>query len=317
VNICSNNHPIGPCDQGVRADSLHVLSIGEEHMRSVWNGSIRIGAAAIPVRAYGATEEQTSGLHQVHVTDGGRVRHRKICEIDGATVGADDLARGYVLPGGETVVLIDEDLARLPLPTSRAIDVQAFAPLEEIDPIYFARSYHLEPEPAGVKPYVLFSEALARSGRVAVVKVALRGRESLAVLRIRDQVIVLETMLWPDEIRTPDFPFRHQDVAISTSELREAALLIDALSEPFTPDRYTDRYREALQALVQSKIDGDEAVQPTAVAQDAGAADLVSALRATLVDKRGAVASARAAEDRAAAESAAAKEAADRTRTPS
>src|SRR4051812_19486633 len=218
-------------------------------MRSVWNGSIRIGAATIPVRAYGATEEQTTGLHQVHVTDGGRIRHRKVCEVDGATVGGEEVARGYVMPGGETVVLTDDDLAKLPLPTSRAIDVQAFAPLAEIDPMYFARSYHLEPEPAGVKPYVLFTEALQQSGRVAIVKVALRGRESLAVLRVRDQVIVLETMLWPDEIRKPDFPFLHQDVPISPSERREVMLLIDALSEPFTPDAYTDRYREALQEL--------------------------------------------------------------------
>ncbi len=294
-------------------------------MRSVWNGIVRIGAASIPVRAYGATEEHTTGLHQVHVTDGGRVRHRKVCEVDGATVPGGELARGYVLPGGETVVLTDEDLARLPLPTSRAIDVQAFAPLEEIDPIYFARSYHLEPEPAGTKPYVLFSEALQQSGRVAIVKVALRGRESLGVLRIRDQVIALETMLWPDEIRTPEFPFLHQDVAISPSELREATLLIDALSEKFTPTRYTDHYREALQALVQAKIDGNELVQPTIVEQESGAADLLTALRATLAEKHGReappasstrVASARAAEDRAAEERAAAKNAATRTRTP-
>jgi DNA end-binding protein Ku len=293
-------------------------------MRSVWNGTIRIGAADIPVRAYGATEEHTTGLHQVHLTDGGRVRHRKVCEVDGATVTADELARGYVMPGGETVVLTDEDLANLPLPTSHAIDVQAFAPLAEIDPIYFARSYHLEPEPAGTKPYVLFGEALRQSGRVAIVKVALRGRESLGVLRVRDQVIVLETMLWPDEIRTPDFPFQHQDVTISTAELREVTALIDALSESFTPSRYRDGYREALNALVQAKIDGNELVQPTAVAQDAGAADLLTALRTTLTEKRGgdsaadsAVASARQAEGRAAEESKTARDVAGRSRTPS
>ncbi|HWM06887.1 MAG TPA: Ku protein [Actinophytocola sp.] len=294
-------------------------------MRSVWNGSIRIGAADIPVRAYGATEEQSTGLHQVHLNDGGRVRHRKVCEVDGKTVAGEELARGYVMPGGETVVLTDEDFAKLPLPTSRAIDVQAFAPLEEIDPIYFARSYHLEPEPSGTKPYVLFSEALQQSGRVAIVKVALRARESLGVLRIRDQVIVLETMLWPDEIRTPEFPFLHQDVRISTNELREATALIDALSERFTPTRYTDHYREALQALVQSKIDGNDLVQPTAAKQEVGASDLLTALRATLREREGrdsppardAVAEAQAAEERAAAELSAAQEAADRSRTPS
>ena len=255
-------------------------------MRSVWNGTIRLGLASIPVKAYGATEEQGTGLHHVHVTDGGRVRHRRVCEVDGAEVELAELARGYVLPGGETVVLTEEDFAKLPLPTSRAIEVQAFAEVEEIDPIYFARSYHLEPEPAGVKSYVLLSEALKRSGRVAVVKIALRQKESLAVLRVRDQVIVLETMLWPDEIRTPDFPFLYQEVAISERELDEATDLVETLSETFTPGRYTDSYRTALQALVQSKIDGNDLVQPAASSQLEGAADLLGALRNSVADKR-------------------------------
>lgn len=290
-------------------------------MRSVWNGTIRLGLASIPVKAYGATEEQGTGLHHVHVTDGGRVRHRRVCEVDGAEVELSELARGYVLPGGETVVLTEEDFAKLPLPTSRAIDVQAFAQVEEIDPIYFARSYHLEPEPAGVKSYVLLSEALKRSGRVAVVKVALRQRESLAVLRVREQVIVLETMLWPNEIRTPDFPFLHQEVAISDRELNEATDLVESLSEKFAPAKYTDSYRTALNALVRAKIDGNELVQPTASTQVESAADLLSALRNTLADKRvprQRVEEARAAAAAAAAAKSKAKAAArKRKRTPS
>lgn len=254
-------------------------------MRSVWNGTIKIGAASIPVRAYGATEERSTGLHQVHASDGGRIRHRKICEVDGTVVEGADVARGYVLPGGDTVVLTDEDLALLPLSTSKAIEVQTFAPITEIDPIYFARSYHLEPEPVGTKPYLLLSEALQQSGRVAIVKVALRQRESLGVLRIRDQVIVLETMLWPDEIRPPEFPFLHQDVAISEDELTEAVALIDALSESFSPARYTDRYKEALSELVRAKIEGNEVVQPTAARQRERAGDLLTALRTSLADK--------------------------------
>lgn len=272
-------------------------------MRSVWNGTIRLGLASIPVKAYGATDEQGSGLHHVHVTDGGRVRHRRVCEVDGAEVELAELARGYVLPGGETVVLTEEDFAQLPAPTTRAIEVESFARVDEIDPIYFARSYHLEPEPSGVKSYVLLTEALARSGRVAVVKIALRTRESLAVLRVRDQVIMLETMRWPDEIRTPDFPFLHQDVAISERELREATDLVETLSEAFIPSRYSDSYRSALEALVQAKIDGNDVVQPSAAAQVEGAADLLSALRTSVADKRmprQRVEEARAAEGRAA-----------------
>lgn len=254
-------------------------------MRSVWNGTIRLGLANIPVKAYGATEERGTGLHHVHVTDGGRVRHRRVCEVDGAEVELSELARGYVLPGGETVVLTEEDFAKLPLPSSRAIEVQSFAHVEEIDPIYFARSYHLEPEPAGVKSYVLLGEALRRSGRVAVVKIALRQRESLGVLRIRDQVIVLETMMWPHEIRTPDFPFLHQEVDVSEREVRDATELVENLSEAFVPSRYADSYRDALHSLVQAKIDGNDLVQPAASSQLEGAADLLSALRTTLADK--------------------------------
>jgi DNA end-binding protein Ku len=288
-------------------------------MRSVWNGTIRLGLANIPVKAFGATEEQGTGLHHVHVTDGGRVRHRRVCEVDGAEVELAELARGYVMPGGEVVVLTDEDFAKLPLPTSRAIDVQSFAQVAEIDPIYFARSYHLEPEPAGAKSYVLFSEALQRSGRVAVVKIALRQRESLGVLRIRDQVIVLETMLWPDEIRTPDFPFLHQDVEVSETELREAATLIESLSETFVPAMYTDSYRTALQSLVQAKIDGNELVQPAAASQLEGAADLLGALRTTLADRQvpqQRVAEARAAESAAERAKETARKAAKKKHTP-
>lgn len=284
-------------------------------MRSVWNGTIRLGLASIPVKAYSATEESGTGLHHVHVTDGGRVRHRRVCEVDGAEVELGELARGYVLPGGETVVLTEEDFAKLPLPTSRAIEVQAFAQVEEIDPIYFARSYHLEPEPAGVKSYVLLSEALKRSGRVAVVKIALRQRETLAVLRVRDQVIVMETMLWSDEIRTPDFPFLHHEVAVSERELHEATDLVESLSEKFTPSRYSDSYRAALQALVQAKIDGNEVVQPAGASQSEGASDLLSALRSSVAEKqvpRQRVEEARAAEAAAARAKSKAKAAAKR-----
>ncbi|TDV53856.1 Ku protein [Actinophytocola oryzae] len=289
-------------------------------MRSVWNGTIRLGLATIPVKAYGATEEQGTGLHHVHVTDGGRVRHRRVCEVDGAEVDLTELARGYVLPGGETVVLTESDFAKLPLPTSRAIEVQAFAQVEEIDPIYFARSYHLEPEPAGVKSYVLLAEALRRSGRVAVVKVALRSRESLAVLRVRDQVIMMETMLWPDEVRAPEFPFLHQEVVVTERELREATDLVETLTEKFAPAQYSDSYRTALQALVQSKIDGNELVQPAASSQVAGAADLLGALRTTVAEKRmprQRVEEARAAETAASEASSKARAAARRRRSPS
>ncbi|HEX3779373.1 MAG TPA: Ku protein [Pseudonocardiaceae bacterium] len=248
-------------------------------MRSIWNGSIAFGGVSIPVKAYPATEEHTSGLHQAHSSDGGRVKVRRVCEIDNAEVPYPEVVKGYELAGGDVVLLTDEDLATLPLPTTRSIEVCAFTPLEQVDPIYFGKSYYLEPEPAGTKPYVLFSEALQQSGRVAVVKVALRQRESLGVLRVRQQVIVLETMLWADEIRTPDFPFQHEDVDLSGAEINAAAGWIEKLSAPFAPEKYADSYQAALKALVQAKIDGLDVVAPTAAAQDAGTQDLLAALR--------------------------------------
>jgi DNA end-binding protein Ku len=248
-------------------------------MRSVWKGTIGFGAAAIPVKAYAATEEHGTGLHQLHAPDGGRIRQKRICEIDGAEVPYAEIAKGYELPDGDVVILSEEDLAALPVPTLHSIEVCAFAPLEQVDPIYFAKSYYLEPEVTGVKPYVLLSEALQQSGLVAVVKIAIRQRETLAVLRIRDQVIVLATMLWPDEIRTPDFPFLHQDVDVRLPELRAAVNSIEQLAGNFAPRQYSDGYREALTALINAKAEGAEVVRPTEVRQDAGVLDLMTAFQ--------------------------------------
>ena len=281
-------------------------------MRSVWTGSIRLGLANIPVRAYSATEDQGgTGLNQVHLADGGRIRHRRVCEVDGTDVALADVAKGYVMPGGEVVVLTDDDFAKLPLPTSRAIEIQSFAPAGEIDPIYFARSYHLEPSQAGVKAYVLFSEALQQSGKVAIVKVALRQRENLGVLRIRDQVIVLEDRTVarrgaPARLPVPAPGRRHRRAGAARG------VRADRRAErQFTAGRYTDRYREALAELVQAKIDGNELVQPAAAAQSEGAADLLGALRTSVAARQ--VETARAAEAKAAEAKDAAKKAA-RTR---
>jgi DNA end-binding protein Ku len=248
-------------------------------MRSVWKGTIGFGAAAIPVKAYAATEEHGTGLHQLHASDGGRIRQKRICEIDGAEVPYAEISKGYELPDGDVVILSDEDLATLPLPTLHSIEVCAFAPLEQVDPIYFAKSYYLEPEVTGVKPYVLLSEALQQSGLVAVVKIAIRQRETLGVLRVRDQVIVLATMLWPDEIRTPEFPFLHQDVDVRLPELRAAVASIEQLAGNFAPRQYADGYREALTALINAKAEGAEVVRPTEVRQDAGVVDLMTAFQ--------------------------------------
>src|SRR5581483_11634664 len=231
-------------------------------MRSIWKGSISFGLVSIPVKLYSATEERDVSFHQVHREDGGRIRYKRVCQIDGEEVAYSDIAKGYELSNGEVVVLTDDDFADLPLSTSRAIDVLEFVPLEQVDPLYFTKSYYLEPEGAGAKPYVLLREALERSGRVALVKIALRQRETLATLRVRDGVFVLEMMLWPDEIRAPDFAFLAGDVDVRQQELAMAQSLIDPLSGDFDPSQYSDNYREALQALIDAKVAGKEVVAP-------------------------------------------------------
>ncbi|MDQ3433031.1 MAG: Ku protein [Actinomycetota bacterium] len=252
-------------------------------MRSIWKGAISFGLVTIPVRLYSATEERDVTFHQVHRSDGGRIRYRRVCQLDGEEVSYGDIAKGYELDSGEVVVLTDEDFADLPLSSSRSVEVLQFVPLEQVDPMYFAKSYFLEPDAAGAKPYVLLREALEQSGRVAVVKVALRQRESLACLRVRRGVLVLETMLWPDELRTPDFGFLDEDISVRPQEVTMASSLIEALAGDFAPEQYTDSYREALQQLIEAKVEGREVVeheQPTE--QPGTVVDLMAALRASV-----------------------------------
>ena len=252
-------------------------------MRSIWKGAISFGLVTIPVKLYSATEERDVSFHQVHREDGGRIRYKRVCQTDGEEVPYSDIAKGYELSSGEVVVLTDEDFADLPLTTSRTIDVLEFVPLEQVDPIYFAKSYYLEPEASGAKPYVLLREALEKSGRVALVKIALRQRESLATLRVRDGVFVLEMMLWPDEVREAEFGFLDDDIDVRPQELQMAESLIDTLSGDFQPEQYSDNYREALQALIEAKVEGREVVQPEQPAGDTGTVvDLMAALRASV-----------------------------------
>ena len=258
----------------------------EEAMRSIWAGAISFGMVVIPVKLYAATEQRDVAFRQVHREDGGRIQFRRVCSVDGQEVPYSDVAKGYELATGDVVVLTDDDLKELPLATAKRIDVLHFAPAGELDPILANKAYYLEPEPAGVRAYVHFRDALERSGRVAVAKVAIRQREALAALRVRDGVVVLETLLWPDEVRAPDFKFLDEDVDIRTQELKMAASLIDTMTEDFDPSLYKDTYREALEALVQAKIEGNEVVRPpgSAVPADTpgGPADLTETLRASV-----------------------------------
>ncbi|MDX6216252.1 MAG: end-binding protein Ku [Frankiales bacterium] len=261
-------------------------------MRSIWKGAISFGLVTIPVKLYSATEQKDVTFHQVRRSDGSRIKYKRVAASDGEEVAYGDIAKGFELPSGETVVLTDDDFKDLPLSTNKAIDVLTFVPLEEVDPIYFEKSYYLEPEKTGTKPYVLLREALEESGKVAIVKVALRSRESLATLRVRDGVFVLETMLWPDEVRAPDFAFLDEDVDVRPQELAMAGSLIETLSGEFDPSQYSDSYRDALQSVIDAKVEGREVVQPEEAQPSTGTVvDLMAALRASVeAAKKGATA---------------------------
>jgi DNA end-binding protein Ku len=258
-------------------------------MRAIWKGAVSFGLVSIGVRLYSATEEKDIRFHQVHRVDGGRIKYKRVCSIDGEEVSYDDIAKGYDIGGGEMVILTDEDFAELPLTTSRAIEVLEFVPAEQVDPMLYAKAYYLEPEGTATKPYALLRSALSDVDRVAIVKVALRQREQLATLRVKDNVLVLNTMLWPDEVRTPDFDFLDEDITIRPQEKAMAESLIDSMAGDFQPDAYTDNYREALQEVIEAKVEGREVVAPP---EEEGAppaaVDLMAALRASVERARAA-----------------------------
>jgi DNA end-binding protein Ku len=280
-------------------------------VRAIWKGAVSFGLVNVPVKLYAATGEKDVKFHQVHREDGGRIRYRRVCSIDGEEVAYSDIAKGYETEDGELVVLTDEDFAELPLKTGREIDVVEFVPADQVDPIMFAKCYYLEPEKTAAKPYALLREALLATDRMAVVKVALRQRETLAVLRVRDKVICLQTMLWPDEVREADFDILDADVDLRPQEMQMASSLVESLANDFDPDQFSDNYAEALRELIDAKVSSGQVRRPPAAAEEEGAGgqvvDLLTALQRS-VDR------ARAGRGDATADDAAAESAADEER---
>jgi DNA end-binding protein Ku len=252
-------------------------------MRAIWKGAVSFGLVNVPVRLFAATQEHDIRFHQVHRADGGRIRMKRVCSVCGEEVSYDQLAKGYEAEDGRLVVLTDEDFESLPLATGHEIDVVEFVPTQQVDPILYGRSYYLEPDARAAKPYALLREALETTERVAVVKVALRQRESLAVLRVRDRVIMLQTLLWPDEVRAADFPILKEDVELRPQELRMAASLVDSMATDFEPDSFEDEYQKALFELVDAKLEGAEPA-PVQSTEEASTevVDLLTALQASV-----------------------------------
>jgi DNA end-binding protein Ku len=258
-------------------------------MRSIWKGAVSFGLVSIAVKLYSATEDHDVKFHQVHRTDGGRVKYRRVCSIDGEEIEYRDIAKGFELPNGELVVLTDADMDELPLGSTHEIEVLQFVEQSEIDPIHFEKTYYLEPEGTATRPYVLLRTALENAGQVAITKIAIRQRESLAALRVRDGVLVLHTMRWPDEIRAPEFGFLDEDVAAKPAELKMAESLIATMSGSFDPSAFTDDYKEAMAALLEAKQAGGDVVRPEEAEDDeddGSVVDLMSALRRS-VEKAG------------------------------
>lgn len=264
-------------------------------MRSVWKGSIAFGLVNVPVRVYSATEDHDLKFRQVHAKDHGRIRYKRVCEECGEVVDFADIAKAYDADDGRSVVITDEDIATLPEERSREIEVLEFVPAGQIDPIMYDRSYFLEPDSKSIKSYVLLARTLADTDRVAVVHFSLRNKTRLAVLRVMDfskrEVMVVQTLLWPDEIRDPDFPALDGEVDIKPAELKMAGQVVESMATDFHPEEFHDDYQEQLRDLVQAKLDGGEVFSseetPTALDDADDVSDLLAKLEASVKKRQG------------------------------
>jgi DNA end-binding protein Ku len=256
-------------------------------MRAIWKGAVSFGLVSVPVKLYSATESHDVSFRQVHAKDGGRIKYQRVCSIDGEEVPYADIAKGYETEDGEMVILSEDDLAELPSTSSREIAVEKFVPSSQIDPMLFEKSYYLEPESTGAKPYALLRQALLDADRMAVVTVALRQRTTTAVLRVRDDVIVMQTMMWPDEIRTPDFKIDSGEV--KDAEVKMAHMLVETLAGDFEPEEFEDDYAAAVESVVKAKIEGGEVRRtPTSTKTGGEVVDLLAALQRSVDDARSA-----------------------------
>ncbi len=249
--------------------------------RSMWKGAISFGLVTIPVAVYPATEEKSLKFNQLHDQDMGRIRYKRVCAVDGEEVDFEHIVKGYEVEKDRYVILTDEDLDAVPVESSRAIDIQQFVDLGEIDPILFKKSYYLVPDETGAKAYALLRKALSEENKVGIAKVSFRDKEHLAALRFKDKVFVLETMYWPDEIRAAEFDTVDAGEKVRANEVDMAKALIENLTEPWNPEGFKDEYREALLDIVEKKIAGEPIEAPTEAAP-ARVVDLMEALKASV-----------------------------------
>ena len=251
-------------------------------MRSIWSGAVSFGLVTIPVRLYPAAASRRPRFRQLRREDNSPIRYRKVAEADGAEVPRTEIVRGYEFDKGRYVVFTDEEIEAAGYQGGpRIVDVVEFVDAAEIDPIYYRSSYYLEPDSTGEKAYTILRQALAEKNRIGIAKVAIRARVHLAALRARDDVLVLETMYWPDEVRSADFENLDGDSDVRANEVAMAEMLIENLTNTFNPARWTDPTRERIEELARQKIEGEEIVAPE-TAEPTRVIDLLEALKASV-----------------------------------
>ncbi|MCU0297030.1 MAG: Ku protein, partial [Candidatus Nanopelagicales bacterium] len=253
-------------------------------MRAIWKGSVSFGLVSVPVKAYTATEDHDVRFHQVHALDNGRIKYNRVCRECGNVLELAEISKAYQVPNGPLVILDEQDFASLPVSSSKDIEVVEFVPSSQVDPVRFDKAYLLEPEERALKPYVLLRRTLEDTELTAIVKVGLRQKQQLGVLRVRENVLMLQTMLWPDEVRAAHFDVLDKDVEIRAQELSMAASLVESLAGDFDPDQYHDGYREQLLALIDAKVHGGHGVVAANEPSSSGGevVDLLTALRESL-----------------------------------
>ena len=267
-----------------------MLTVG---MRAIWKGAIAFGLVNVPVKVYSATEDHDISLHQVHNADGGRIRYQRRCEVCGEVVDYSDIEKAFE-EDGRTVVLSKDELKSIPAENSHEIEVVQFVPSEQLEPMMFEKSYYLEPDSKSPKAYVLLRRALEDTDRVAVVQFALREKTRLGALRIKDDVLVLQSLLWPDEVREASFPSLEADIRISAQERDMSAALVESMAADFEPESFTDEYQVQLRQLIEAKLEQGESLDTEETfgveAGEGGKGeviDLMEALKRSLDRKRG------------------------------
>ena len=262
-------------------------------MRSIWKGALTFGLVNVPVKVYAATEDHDVSLHQVHAADGGRIRYQRVCELDGEVVPCSEIDRAYD-DGEKTVILTKEDFAALPSERSREIEVVEFVPTEQVDVLTLDKAYYLEPDSESPKAYVLLRKTLEQTDRTAIVRFSLRQKTRLAALRVRGDVLVLQTLLWADEVREAAFPSLSESVKISDKELELSASLVESFSGDFDPADFVDEYQHELRTLIDAKLEKGDAIDTAETfgeqpeEQGGEVIDLMEALRASVERSRAA-----------------------------